>query len=157
LGPSAAIPEPSIEKRYQGQPSGDGDVAGGCRAPREQPQQVAVQNEEEHREDERRELLPAVPDVGDGDVVADEQHQGFDGPAKTARRFALAVAARHLPAPPPDGDEDEQRRNHHVDDVLGGRDVDAEQVPTGGQVDLVQPQSEEAEIELEHVAVRRDG
>src|SRR5438445_12815260 len=38
--------------------------------PRQKPQQIAVQNEEEEGEDVGRELGAVVADVGDGDVVA---------------------------------------------------------------------------------------
>src|SRR3989475_8363966 len=43
-----------------------------------------------------RELGAVVADVGDGDVVADEQHDRLDRRAEPRRGLPLAVAPRHL-------------------------------------------------------------
>src|SRR6266576_1819921 len=125
-----------------------GEVARGGGAPRQKPQQIAVQNEEEEGEDVGRELGAVVADVGDGDVVADEQHDRLDRRAEPRRGLPLAVAPRHLAAAVPDRQEHQRGGDAHEDDVLGGRDVDAEDHPVGRQVRL------EPERPLDRVAVR---
>src|SRR6266545_652263 len=138
------------EERREREPGGDGDIAGRGRAPRQEAEQVAVQNKEEERQDVGREDFATVADAGDRDVVADEQHQAFDRGSKAARRASLAVATLHLPAAVPDCEEDEECREDHEDDVLGGRDVDrgAGDEPGTGQVPLAQ-----TERQLDELAV----
>src|SRR5213592_123640 len=130
------------EEGCEREPRGDGDVAGGGRAPGQEAEQVAVENEEEERQDVRREDFAAVADARDRDVVADEQNQAFDRSPKAARRSPLAVAPIHLPAAIPDRQEDEERREDHEHDVLGRRDVDvgAGDVPRPRQALLAKPQ-----------------
>src|SRR5438034_10079274 len=137
------------EERGQRQRAGHGEVAGGGGAPRQEPQQIAVQNEEEQGEDVGRELRAVVADVGDGDVVADEQHDRLDRRAEAVRRLPFAVAPRHLAAAVPDRQEHQRGGDAHEDDVFGGRDVHAEDHPVGRQVRL------EPARPLDHVAVRR--
>src|SRR2546430_17727341 len=60
-------------ERGQRERAGHRQVAGRGGAPGKQTEQVAVENEEEEREDVRGELLAAVTDVGDRDVVSYEQ------------------------------------------------------------------------------------
>src|SRR6266576_3654683 len=64
--------------------------------------------------------IPVVPDVGDGDVVADEQHDRLDRRAEPRRGLPLAVAPRHLAAAVPDRQEHQRGGDAHEDDVLGG-------------------------------------
>src|SRR5207249_35240 len=104
---------------------------------------------EEEREDVRRELRAAVPDVGDGHVVADEQHERLDGGAEAARGLSFSMAPLDLPAGVPDRQEDQSSRDAHEDDMLRGRNIDAGDHPVRRQVGF------EAERPLDHVAVRR--
>ena len=82
--------------------------------PRDEAQQVAEQDEEEERHDERRELLAAMPDVGDGDVVPHPQHRRLDRAGEAASgalpvfRCLLRAAARE-----PHDQEHQHRRQHH--------------------------------------------
>src|SRR6266576_931997 len=106
------------------EPRGDGDVAGGAGAPRQEAEQVAVENEEEERQDVRREDFAAVPNTRDGDVVTNEQHHRFDRGTKAAWGFPFAMSLIDLPAAIPDRDEDEERREDHEHHVLRRRDID---------------------------------
>src|SRR5258705_5715237 len=136
------------EKRRQREPRGHRDVAGRGRAPRQQAEQVAVQNEEEERDDVGGELLTPVPDVRDRDVVADEQHERLDRSAKAARRLALAMATIDLSPTPPDREPNEEGGQNHEHDVLGRRDVDggARDDPGTRQVPLAQPERQLDEL-----------
>src|SRR5690348_9982795 len=153
IAPGAEGAEPrdlDHEERDEGQRSGHRQIPRGGRAPREQPEQIAIENEEEKREDVGHELLAAVPDVAQHHVVSDEQHDRLDGRPEPGGRLPFPLPALDLAARVPDREEHEHRGDHHEDDVLGRRDVDAEQVPPGGKVPLAQP-----ERQLHHVAVRR--
>src|SRR6267143_1666172 len=138
------------EERGERERRGDGDVAGGGGTPRQQAEQVAVENEEEERQDVRREDFPAMSDARDRDVVADEQHHRFDRRADTARAATVAMALLHLAAAIPQRDENEEGGEDHEHDVLGGRDVDvrARNVPRARQMPLSQ-----SERQLDELAV----
>src|ERR1051325_2582013 len=136
------------EKRENRERPRHDDVPRGRRAEGDQAQQVAVEHEEEKREDVGRDLPAVVADVRDRDVVAHEQGDGFDGRAES--RGALPVPVALLVAAPrrEHREPDEHRREEHEDDVLGGRDVDAEERPPGGKAPL-------APRQLDNVTVRR--
>src|SRR6266576_784872 len=130
--------------------AGDGEVAGRRRAPGEEAEQVAVQNEEEERLDEGDELLAAVADTRERHVIADEQDDRLDRGAEPARSLALSLPPRHLAAGEPDREEHEDGGECHEDDMLGRRHVDVgpRDVPRTRQVNV-------AERQLDHMAVRR--
>src|SRR6266487_931992 len=137
------------QKGGQREPGGHGDVAGGGGAPGQQPQQIAVQNEEEERQDVGRKDFPAVPDVRDRDVVPDEQDHGLDGGADAARCLAFAVAPIDLAPTPPDREPDEGRGEEHEDDVLGRRHIDVGARDVPGTRQRLLPD----ERQLDHMAV----
>src|SRR6266480_2660868 len=137
------------QKGGQREPGGHGDVAGGGGAPGQQPQQIAVQNEEEERQDVGRKDFPAVPDARDRDVVPDEQDHGLDGGADAARCLAFAVAPIDLSPTPPDREPDEERGEEHEDDVLGRRHIDVGARDVPGTRQRLLPD----ERQLDHMAV----
>src|SRR6267143_875851 len=152
LGPQR--PEPRYldhQEREEGQGAGHREVTGRRSPPREKTEQVAVQNEEEERLDERDELLTAVADARERHVVAHEQDDRLDSRAESARSFPFPLATRDLTAGNPDRQEDEECGEQHEHDVFCGRNVDvrAGDVPGTGQVYFAKPR------QLEDMAIRR--
>src|SRR5438552_520039 len=74
----------------------------------------------------------AMADVGDRNVGPDEQDQRLYARAESAGRPALGVAPLHLPPRVPDREKHQRRRDQHEHHVLGGGDVEPEQLPAGG-------------------------
>src|SRR5258705_304659 len=130
--------------------SRDREVAGRRRAPGKQAKQVAVENEEKERQDERGEFLAAVTDARDHNIVPHKQHQGLDRPSEPARRPAGRVPSRHLAATVPDRDKDEERGDHHENEVLGRREVRPADHPPVREMPFAEP-----ERQLDHAAVGR--
>ena len=145
------------DEREDREGTGDRQVAGRRGAPRHQAQQVHVQDEEEERRHEGRELGAVVPDVGDDDVVPDEEHQPLDRGGESLRRFLVRLLPLEAAACNPQGGEHQDRGDHHEDDVLGGRKIQGERsevhvgplLPVQHELVVKQP------LQAERVRVRR--
>src|SRR5690606_23382159 len=124
------------DQRHQRQRRRHRDVPRGRGAPRHQPQQVAEQNEEEERQNERNELLPAVADVRQRDLVPQEHDERFHHVRQAARRALHPFAPLHPPRRPDHRDRDQRGRQQHEHHVLRGRQIhrqrtDVDRVPLG--------------------------
>src|ERR671919_211440 len=115
-----------VEQRpdEEGQEGGDGDTAVHRELDaRDDPEEVADQDEREHRGQEGDPRPPLLADHLDGDLLADEVDDRLDK-VPDASRNQCPATRRH-----DEEDDDDGRGQEHVEDPAVQAEVDAEQVP----------------------------